>query len=398
MQTAEKVAGGLKQKASVGGTYTWAPVGYLHTLDQLPDGRKVRTVAVDPERGHFITAMFQLYASSDYSISQLTAELSRLGLTTRPSPKRSSQPINSSTVHRLLRNRYFVGDIVYKRGKPEEEVFEGRHDPLIDPDTFERVQLMLDHKRVAGERAYKHHHYLKGSVFCGSCGNRLVYALTSGRKKKYRYFFCSARANGTPCGMRFNIAPAKIEAAIAEHYRTVQLTPEQVDRAKQAIRRLAEVSEGALHHIRTTKEALIAKLEAQQDKVLDLYDDEAISKEVFKRRQAKLESELQAAKLSLAETDLRLAIDQAQLSHALELAEDVQAVYEAANDQTRRGYNQAFFRKLLVDAEAEPGQRQPAVSISGVELTEPYAVLLAEDLVDSLETEAEVSGPAPCPP
>jgi site-specific DNA recombinase len=390
MQTAEKVSTGMRQKASVGGTYNWAPLGYVHTLDELADGRKIRTVAVDPTRGHFITTMFQLYASGEYSISQLVTELNRLGLTTRATRKLGPQPVCDATVHRLLHNRYFVGDIVYKRGKPEEEVFPGRHQPLIDVDTFERVQLMLDHKRVAGERAYKHQHYLKGSIFCGSCGRRLIYAITSGRNKKYPYFFCSSRTDRNLCNMRFNIAPEKIEAAISEHYKTVQLTPEQVERAKQAIRNLAEVSEGALHHIRVTKEALIAKLEAQQDKLLDLHLDQAVSQDVFKRRQAKLEHELHAARASLAETELHLAIDQAQLSRALELAEDVQAIYEAADRQTRRGYNQAFFKKLLVDAEAEPGQRQPAVKISGVELTEPYAVLLAKDLIEGLETEAEV--------
>jgi site-specific DNA recombinase len=347
-------------------------------------------VAVDPTRGHFITTMFQLYASGEYSISQLVTELNLLGLTTRPTRRLGPQPVCDATVHRLLHNRYFVGDIVYKRGKPEEEVFPGRHEPLIDVDTFERVQLMLDHKRVAGERAYKHQHYLKGSIFCGSCGRRLIYAVTSGRSKKYPYFFCSSRTDRTLCNMRFNIAPEKIEAAISEHYKTIQLTPNQIDRAKQAICRLAEVSEGALHHIRITKEALIVKLEQQQDKLLDLHFDESISEEVFKRRQTKLEDELHAAKASLAETELHLAIDQAQLARALALTEDVQSVYEAADHQTRRGYNQAFFKKLLIDAEAEPGKRQPVVEISKVELTQPYAVLLAEDLVDSLEAEAEV--------
>jgi hypothetical protein len=390
MQTAEKVRGGLKQKASVGGTYSWAPVGYLHVVDHLPDGRKVRTVAVDPERAHFVTAIFELYASGEYSLSQLATELGRLGLTTRPTPKRGPRPVSVSTVQRLLRNRYYVGDIVYKRGKPDEQTFAGRHDPLIDPETFERVQLMLDHKRTAGERSYRRSHYLKGSVFCGDCGNRLVYGLTTGRNgTKYPYFFCAARINGTRCAMRFNIAPSKLEDAISEHYRTVQLTPAQVERAKDAIRALAAVSEGALHHIRVTKQALIAKLEERQDKLLDLYDEESISKAVFARRQSKLEDELQAARTSLAETDLRLAIDQAQLARALELAADVRQVYLEADDQTRRGYNQAFFEKLLVVAESEPGQRQPAVEITSSQLTKPYAVLLAKELVDNLATEVE---------
>jgi DNA invertase Pin-like site-specific DNA recombinase len=75
MQTGENVKRGLKQKASVGGTYGWAPVGYLNDVDALPDGRRVAVVTIDPERGHYVTLAFQLYSSGEYSISQLAAEL-----------------------------------------------------------------------------------------------------------------------------------------------------------------------------------------------------------------------------------------------------------------------------------------------------------------------------------
>jgi hypothetical protein len=68
----------------------------------------------------------------------------------------------------LLRNPYYAGKIVYKRGEVDEQIFAGRHEPLIDEDTFERVQQLLDEKRVAGERPQVHGHYLRGSIFCGA--------------------------------------------------------------------------------------------------------------------------------------------------------------------------------------------------------------------------------------
>ncbi len=400
MKTGRNVRGGLKRKASLGGTYGPARLGYLNTVDELPDGRRIAIVVPDPERSHFLTTAFQLYDSGEYSISQLTRELDRLGLRCRPTLKRPERPLSSSVVQRILRSPYYIGQIVYKAGTPDEQTFSGRHEPLIDVETFERVQLLLDQKRVSGERPQKHHHYLKGSVFCGDCGNRLVYSITTGKNGgKYPYFFCSARINGTRCNMRFNIAPDKIEEAIAAHYETIQLTPREVEQAKQAIRDLAQVSEGALHQIRVTKEALIRKLEASQDRLLDLYDSEAISKDVLTRRQGKLERELRAAHESLAETEGNLAIEQAQLNRALELAEDVCGIYLAADEQTRRGYNQAFFKKLLVIGETEDteGTFQLVARIHGSELTEPYALLLAEGLVDGIQTETQLIRAAELP-
>lgn len=390
MQTSENVKRGLRQKASVGGTNNIAPLGYLNSVDELPDGRRVAIVTIDPERGHFITLAFKLYASGEYSIAQLAAELERLGLRSRPTAKRVPKTLGTSVVQRLLRNRYYVGKIVYKRGTKEEQVFEGRHEPLIDPETFDRVQVLLDEKRVAGERPRVRQHYLRGSVFCGECGNRLTFGVSTGRNGgKYPYFFCSGRVNGTACTARANIRPELIELAIERHYATVQMQPARVKRGKAAIRALAEVSQNALRQVQQAKTQLIVKLEARQDKLVEMrFDEKSIPAALFKRKQSELQSELDAAHQSLIETEDRMVIDRAQLELALELAEDVQAIYCAADEQTKRGYNQAFFRKLLITAEWDDDQAETLAWVSGVELTEPYALLLTENLFEQAEAEA----------
>jgi hypothetical protein len=73
---------------------------------------------------------------------------------------------------------------------------------------------------------------------------------------------------------------------------------------------------------------------------------------------------------------------------ALELADNVAEVYAQADEQTKRGYNQAFFKKLYVIPEwDEDGQR--IVRITRAELAEPYALLLAENLAEDVLSEAE---------
>jgi hypothetical protein len=67
----------------------------------------------------------------------------------------------------------------------------------------------------------------------------------------------------------------------------------------------------------------------------------------------------------------------------------VQAVYLAADEQTKRGYNQAFFRKLLITAERDDAPAGNSVRVSGAELTPPYALLLAEGLFQEAEAEAQ---------
>jgi site-specific DNA recombinase len=393
MKTGEDVKRGLKRKASVGGTYGWAHLGYLNDVDRLPDGRQIATVVPDPDRHHFLTLAFELYSTGQYSLSQLASELYRAGLRSRPRSGRAPQKVDTSALQRILRDRYYLGLIVYKRGTPDEQVFEGRHEPLIDQKTFDIVQARLDEKRVAGERPQKRQHYLRGSLFCGECGRRLVYGLSrSCTGKRYAYYFCVGRVKGTNCTMRTSINPKLIEQAIQRYYveRPVQLSREQARRRTKAIEALVAISQQAVVQVKEAKSRLISVLEAKQDGLVDMrFNEKSISAAVFKRKQAVLEDELAAAHESLAETETALQLDGEDLRIALELAEDAAALYKAGNERTKRGYNQAFFKKLYVMPEWDETQGQMVVRITGAELTEPYAVLLEDELAEGVMAEVE---------
>jgi hypothetical protein len=67
--------------------------------------------------------------------------------------------------------------------------------------------------------------------------------------------------------------------------------------------------------------------------------------DAFREERVRMQSEIRAAEKSLGETEQRLTLDADALRMALELAGDVAQVYAQANEQTKRGYNQAFFKK-----------------------------------------------------
>ena len=390
MLTSESVKRGLKMKASLGGWSRTAPLGYLNDIDRLPDGRRVKTITIDPERGHYITCAFELYASGDYSVKQLAAELERLGLRSRPDRRSNGRPLGTSVVHRLLRNRVYIGKIVYKPGTEEEMVFEGRHEPLVDQATFDRVQALLDEKRVAGERPQIHRHYLRGSIFCDDCGGRLIYGLSRGQTgKRYAYYFCGSRVNGPRCNQQANIRPELIESAIADYYRRrpVQLKVGDAQRRIEAVRALAAVSQEALHEVRSAKSVLIAKLTAQQQRLLRLHAEEGddVSPEAFRAERARMQSEIRAAERSLEETNQRLDLNERDLVKAIELATDVAAFYAESNESTKRSINQAFFKKLFVRAEWDDEAGGLRVTITRSELTEPYELLLEENFSAQIE-------------
>jgi site-specific DNA recombinase len=388
MKISRRAREGLRKKASFGGTFGWTRLGYVNDIDRLPDGRRVAMVSTDPKRCEFMTYAFKLYATGEYSTAQLTDELYRLGLRSRPRKNHPAQKVTTASVHRILRDPYYAGWIVYKRGKPNEEVFKGRHEALIDQETFDKVQVLLDEKRVAGERPRKRQHYLRGSIFCAGCGSRLTYGISTGENgRKYAYYFCASRVNRTTCTeRRANLRPELVEAALERMYaeHPIEMTPERVARSKAAIRGMVEVSQESLAHVRDLKTELIVKLKAQQTRLLRLYAEEGddTSPDAFRAERARMQAEIKEAEKSLAETETRLRINEADLYRALELAEDVAAFYRATDDKTRRGYNQAFFKHIWIKARWDDEAGRTLVEVAGVELTDPYALLLAEETTE----------------
>ena len=392
-RTGRRVSGGILQKAKEGGTYGPARLGYLNDVERSMSGDRVASVSLDPHRASHVRAAFRLYASGDYALSRLANELYELGLRTRPSKKRASGKVGTSALQRLLRDPFYVGLIVYKRGTPDEQVFPGRHEALIDEETFDHVQRLLDEKRLAGERPQKHQHYLRGSVFCGECRKRLTYGFSrSGNGRRYAYYFCACRINGTACSQRRSIPPKLIEEAVERYYfeRPVQLKAKDIARRAKTIESLVAVTQQATALVKAAKSELIADLKLQQARLLRLHAEEGddISPDAFREERKRMNGEIRAAEKSLAATEQQFNLDGAMLRMALELAGDVAKVYRDGSKSLKRGYNQAFFKRLMVKPElGDDGEL--VVRVVDAELTEPYAVLLADNLAEDVLAEAE---------
>lgn len=175
---ATEIKKGLHQKHATGGTPFRPPIGY-RPVRKIVEGREIRTIEVDPERGPLITLAFDLYATGEWTVSKLTAHLREQGLVARPTPKQGGRPLSKATVHKLLTNPYYMKVIAYT-GKR----VVGRHDGLIDPDTFDKVQALLAANRHGGD-SHKHEHYLRGMVFCDQCHGRLIFSRVRGRNGTY---------------------------------------------------------------------------------------------------------------------------------------------------------------------------------------------------------------------
>ena len=87
------------------------------------------------------------------------------------------------------------------------------------------VQDILAAHAHAGEKDRVHQHYLRGTIFCGQCGARLVFSRNKGNGGYYDYFVCTKKRTRSHNCPRPAIRLEKIEQGIAVFYSRFQLCP-----------------------------------------------------------------------------------------------------------------------------------------------------------------------------
>lgn len=341
---ATEVSKGMTQKAITGGTLGKAPLGYLnvHKRDEL--GRDIRTVELDPQRAPLIKWAFEAYATGRYSTITLREELIDRGLTTTPTLKRPATPPALSSVHRFLTNPYYRGQVTFRGA-----AYEGLHEPLVSKEIWYRVQAVLNAHQVSGEKTQAHDHYLKGSVYCGECGSRLILSNTRGSQGIiYPYFLCSGRhSKRTNCERHAMYVP-DIETAVEEYYRTVEIP----ERTISALRELVMAEFDQLHDIarreRHAYQAERTDLLAERGKLLQAHYAGAIPIDLLKTEQERISRRLAFLDAQIEAGDMEYDQAKAHLDDCLTLVGNCHKLYMSLDNSLRRIANQAFFDKLYV--------------------------------------------------
>ena len=197
--TSRKVRTILRTKAMNGESIkAFQPYGYKK------DPNNKNKVIVDTNVSDIVVKIFQMYKSGstkkgicDYlNESNITTPLKYKEETTNyRNPNKRFYIWSSSMISKILRDRIYIGDLVqhkqtkvnYKIKKtikidPSQYIIvPNNHEPIIDRETFNIVQEMLDKK--SNEWSYSgnnSNHLLRGIVYC-SCGGKVTYNKNHGK-------------------------------------------------------------------------------------------------------------------------------------------------------------------------------------------------------------------------
>jgi hypothetical protein len=188
-----------------------------------------------------------------------------------------------------------------------------------------------------------------------SGGGRLRYSRHRGNGGMYEYFCCIkrlSRQQGGRCDSRHYSAP-QVEQAIAEHYRTVNLTERVREAVWADVRRDADERTAIVQKDIERHQRKIEKLTDNQARLIQLSYQGLVTSEVLVTEQQRLEAEKLQAQRLLEAAELHARDIESALDGALAKTRTPHATYLASTPLERRLLNQTFFERILVGDDGE---------------------------------------------
>jgi site-specific DNA recombinase len=175
----DKIAASKRKGIWVGGI---VPLGYASSNKKL---------MVVPDEANTVRLIFQRYLELG-SVRALAQDLDRRGIRTKRRALANGQTIGGirfgvGTLAHLLKNRFYIGEIVY-RGRTHT----GEHESILDRHLFEAVQAKLNANAVERQLRLKGSPALLAGRIFDDRGNRMTPTQTNKLGVRYRYYVSHA--------------------------------------------------------------------------------------------------------------------------------------------------------------------------------------------------------------
>ena len=309
----------LDYRARAGYLLGKAPVGYLN----VRDAEKRGVVIPDPEKRDYIKHCYELYATGLFSYYRVSQELAKYGFVDS-----KGKPYTVKRIEDILKNPVYIGKVIHK-----DEIYDGKHEPIISDELFYRVQLLLDgseNKSPKG-KVYLYSNFIK----CAHCGYSLVGITKKGAHNSgiYTYYHCTnySRAHVK----EKNIREELIDEAMQEVIESFDITEKEVNAIKKEIYT-------AIDELKKHEHKSLGELRKQYDDIVDSITDYLTNKAdgISDITRGEVLRKLEAKKDAIARNISRLAENSKEttkrISILIDFANRIPELYLKATQEEKR--------------------------------------------------------------
>ena len=261
--------------------------------------RRKSRLEINKEEAEIVRIIFNEYASGK-GYKAITNKLNKLGCKTK-----KGNNFSQGSIRDILMNPVYIGKVRYnvrqnwseKRRRninPEPIVADGIHEAIIDMDTWDKVQVMLQSKSGKPSRIYDGFYPLTGILKCPKCGagmviSRTTNVLADGTKKRIAYYCCGAWKNqGTSICNSNTIRVEKANEYVFNKLSSVLSNDEMIKSIVRNINkeRIKRVDPSKSELERIDKE--LENIDKKKRKIFEAYEDDIITREEFLTRKDEL--------------------------------------------------------------------------------------------------------------
>ena len=277
----------------------FAPYGYLK------DPNNKNKLIIDPEASLIVKRIFEMRING-IGTEAIMRTLNDEGIPcpTKYKQQKGSTYKNANIVHYvwraetikdILRNPVYIGNMAQRRCErisykirkhkkiPRKDwiIVENTHEPIIDKDTYNTVQELLNQKAY-GKTEKKTEHLLSGLLVCGDCGQNITYRRKLRKGKKVFITICSSYSRFAKCTTHSVLEKDIIELVVKD----LQSISNKVIKDKKLF--LKKIQKPTLKNNDNTIKTIISEKEKRINEIIylrkSLYEDwkkEIITKEDF---------------------------------------------------------------------------------------------------------------------
>lgn len=261
--------------------------------------RKKTKLTINEEEANVVRFIFQEYASGK-GYKAIVNQLNKQGYRTK-----RGNAFGVYGIKEILKNPVYIGKIRYnvrqnwseKRRRdinPNPILVDGIHEPIIDMNTWNKVQELLENKQGRAARIYDTEFPLTGILKCPMCGksmtiSRVVKKNADGTKRVLNYYACGAWKNkGTAVCKSNMIRIEKVHEHVYGKLSSVLTNDKMVESIVKNLNRERKQNINPSKKQLERIEKELERLDSKKTKIFEAYEEEIITKEEFIHRREEL--------------------------------------------------------------------------------------------------------------
>lgn len=327
-----------KVQAVVEGNYMGSKRLYGFNIEET---RRSRFLVPHPEEAPIVKMMYQ-WAEEGLSTWKIATKLESMGIPTIQGGEWSPE-----TVRGILTNVHYIGKVKWfdhvkvksmvggeLKSKIERKTekyveFEGKHEPLIDEETFYNVQKRFCIPKV--KRNHDLRNVLAGIMICEKCGKAIRYQNTGHARPRFVH----------PTSKRCKVKSAMVDDVMNAVVESLKM---HIEDFEARVDNKPLVDESSVRTQISALEAELKKLNQKKMKLFDEWDEVEITPNEFAERKSYLNSKIETIKKQLKELE-------SAIPEQVEYQEKISGLHEALemlkDDSIDAETKNEFLKKII---------------------------------------------------